>query len=230
MTEPLRPGYFAPDQDTDERALQTIAANIGHDSDTTILLMAEISRRNSEALVLSATGVDLDSDLTVTVGHKHDDRDHALEWMDSQSFSFAAGAGVDSDKDGYLVTSNSAAVVGVCFLLPPLVAASDSCIYTSLRWRLRVRLPAYDYLDCTLFAKIEIVGEQDLTTTKGSAALTAAYPQAESDIWIEGPLLISDSLRTLTDSDGTPWLVVLYAHVDAQAATIFDLQIQWGPQ
>ncbi len=230
IIDPLRPDYFAPDAETDERALQGIPGNIGHASDTTILLLAEFSRRNSDALVLSATGVDLDSNLTVSAGHKHDDRDTSLDWMASQSFLFAAGAGVTGgDLEGYLVTF--AQTVGIGFLQMPLRGADSLGLYASLRWRARARVPATGYTSCTLTVTLEIIGPEDPTLPLITRQLAIAYNLAEDDAWTEGPPAYdATNLTYLFNAADGIFLVRVTANVDTQAATLYEVQIQWGPQ
>lgn len=236
MTDPLRPARFVASATDDERPLRGLPANVGHESDTSVLFLAEVSRRNSEALVLSNTGADLDEDLTVTVGHRHDDRLTSIDWDASQSLSFAAGAGATGgDLEGYLVTATSETIMGIgALLLPVLGSDADVGLYRSLRWRVRAKVPAAGYASCSLTIKIYFDPQDDPSANFASTTMTIAYDQTEEDQWIEGPPIndVGDPFGVLGSYNMPDGIMYprIYAHVDTEAATVYEIQFQWGPQ
>jgi hypothetical protein len=228
--------HSAPYPDSDERELRGIPANIGHESDTSILLMAEWSRRNSDALVLSATGNDLDEDLPVSVGHRHDERAASIDWQASQSLAFTSGVGTGVGGDGfsesYHVVATSSERVGVGWIQMPLIADGTEGLYTSLRWRVRADVPGPGGISpLTFFVTLGIAGPEAPTTLLVTSQLARSSPvETGGDVWFEGPPIMSAALRSLQDAEDGVFLVYVYAHVDTSAVALYEVQLQWGPQ
>jgi hypothetical protein len=227
-----RPGYFAPVAGTDELQLRGFPANICHEGDVLSTLVAEMSRRNSEALVRAALGRDLDADLTVSGGHAHDDRDSDLTWMAAYSFCFTGDElGGASDQEAALITAAAYDPIACMVQFAVPLNSSGTPLYRALEWRVRARVPATLYTSCALTLSLDVQGYNVSGTpvSLATSALTIAYDfQPSGDhVFISGPPLFLEPTALLAAAPEGHLVALLRASVDVQAASIFELQLRW---
>lgn len=227
----LRPGYFAPDAGTDEFTLTGLPANIGHESDPFSVWLAELSRRNSEALVRSATGADLDEDLTVTEGHQHNTRAHSIDWQAVYSVTLLGDNSTSTgDREGALLTENVSTVQGLAQIAVPLNDEGEP-LYRRLVWRARVRVPATGYTSCELSLRLRVQGydTDGLGTDLGDGYLSIGYDVESNDnlLFIEGSPVPLNPANLLAAAPEGHLMIGLYGHVSAEAATVFEIQLGW---
>lgn len=235
MSDPTtsRPGLFAPTSDTDELPLRGLPANVGQEGDPFSVLLAEFSRHNSRALVLSATGRDLDEDLTVTAGHAHDDRDSSLDWMACYSVMLCGDESTTTgDREAALVTATASALLATSQIAVPF--ASDGLpLYETLHWRVRPQVPSTGFTSCTLTLSLEVFGYDDATASLASLGVSKLVIARDFADTEAGTMLPATSLYLprATVEVAAPeghLLLALSAHVSAQCASVFELQWRWA--
>jgi hypothetical protein len=200
--------------------LRTIAANLGQESDPFGSVLSEISRRNAEAIVRSATGQDLDADLTVTAGHEHDDIASAILWHQLGSWQFAE----DSDnggREGRLVTATALADVALIPLRFPALDGWAKRFF--VRFRLSNPAPTYvTYTILRLFGQLLDLGGVPKTRFLFDVSIQSSAAKTYSEAWLTyGPFVFADGA-----TPGNWWLQLQAAITTiGDKATLWELQV-----
>lgn len=189
-----RPGRLAPPhqqwrkyQPPDEYRLRGMPSNAGHESDPFGSHLAELSRRNAEALYRAAVGRDLDATVTISAGHKHDDVDSSLLWHQYGSWTFAE----DSDnggREGKLVTATALTDVA----LIPFSVPDYLCYYVPFWVRFRISNPAPTYATYTTLRLkgqfLTLLGPTAESKPKLDVSLQSSSAKTFSNQWLSfGP-------------------------------------------
>jgi hypothetical protein len=217
--------YGAPD----ELRLRGLPTNIGHESDPFGAVLAEISRRNHEALVLSATGKELEADLVVTAGHKHNDGDSRILWQQLGSWGWAEDVD-DNCREGSRVSLTALTELAVITMRFPMNGAVP--IYNKLKTRVRVSNPTPSYVTYTTLYLSGVFSTRDFVTTINPAPLFAQAIQSSaarvySNEWIEGPTLTFAAADLVTASGSMCLLLSANISTAGDKATLWEMQGAW---
>jgi hypothetical protein len=208
-----------------------LPGNVGHESDPFGAHLAELSRRNAEAIYRGATGEDLDSDTTISAGHKHDAGADRIDWHQLGSWQLEEDFD-DDNREGAMVTATAATDL----LLAPIrwPHAQGGPTQTRLRTRVRVTNPASGYATYTtlyLAAAWYREGAQ-LTTaavplTPWAMAIQSTAARTYVNEWIQGPDVRFTSTE-LSSASGNLWLLLsAYITTAGDKATLHELQGAW---
>jgi len=218
-------GYAPPD----ELRLRGLPANHGHETDPFGSALLEMIRRDQEALVYAATGKELDADLTVSAGHKHNDGDSRILW--SMIGSWTCGEEADTrSREGTYVTSTAAVDLMVIPLRIPMNGATP--IYTKVKFRFRVSNPSPTY---ATFTRLYLTGtfyKEDFSAVITAAPALAQMIQSSAtrsyaDEWIEGPT-VEFTPTDLNSASGNLVLVLAGSITTAgDKATLWEVQAGW---
>ncbi len=233
MPETSRPGRNLASSNIDARPLRGLPANIGHESDPFGVLLADMSAKNADALVLSATGRDLDSDLTVTEGHKHNNGYSRILWHQLLSWDHAGdeeGFGSSGNREGAIITNTSSKDIAVLPLkLPTILNGAGPTLtsyYLRLRFRFRVSNPSVgSSAYTTLYLKVVLFRpdmgdyyEQFQIAAQSSAAHTL------SNEWLEKVITVHPD--NIDDSGGNLQLLISgWIDTAGDKATLWETQV-----
>ena len=191
-----RPGRIAPPNTNDvyappdELRLRSIPGNHGHETDPFGTALYEISRRSQEAIVLSATGRELDADLTVTAGHKHDDVDGRIQWMQLGAWSCGEDGDNGCREASYI---NNTAVADLMLIPLRLPLAGAIPVNTKLQTRFRISNPAPGYVTYTTLYLTGVFYREDFSAALASPLLALSVQSVAARVyaneWVNGPLL-----------------------------------------
>jgi hypothetical protein len=203
---------------------------VGHDGDPFGSYLAEISRRNAEAIYTGATGEDLDADTTITEGHKHDTGPSRVEWCQLGSWAPCSDT-EDNNREGLYVTATSQ----TDYLMVPIYWPMDgaSPVFSRLRTRVRVSNPATSYSTYTtlyLAASFYRSGDSLVSLTPISPwalAIQSLSTRTYSNEWVAGPD-IELSVSDLDTADGVIWMALSASVTTAgDKATLHEIQGAW---
>lgn len=203
-----------------------VPQNVGHEGDPWGAYLAEISRRNAEAIYRGATGEDLDSDTTISAGHAHDAGPSRIDWHQLGAWQLEEDWD-DDNREGAMVTATAQTDI----LLIPIRWPSA---YSKLKTRVRVTNPASGYATyTTLYLRGSWYREgAQLTTAATPAAPFALAVQSTAartyiNEWVQGPDVRFTSTEINAASNNL-WLLLSASITTAgDKATIHEIQGAW---